>query len=380
MKKILIVDNNLSSGGIQKALVNLLRAIADQYEVTLLLFSPSGPMMAEIPPQVQVLSPGAIYKTLGLTRTELSSRPFLYVAKGILKVFARLSNKRLAMRICGLLQKPFGRYDAAISYTHMTHHKSFDTGCAEFVLDKVQADQKICFIHCDYGASGFASQENNAAYHAFDRIVCVSESVRSRFLSIVPDLEEKTMAIRNFYDLRIRDKARAFPVDYASDRINLVLVARLSAEKGIDRAIEALKKAERTDIMLHIVGDGPQREALQTLCRERDLMDRVRFYGEQSNPYPYMAAADYLLMSSLHEAAPMVFDEAHVLGLPILSVELLSTKEMLKDTDMECPNSTEGLTEALVHLQKCGKKVSPEDSNRQIAARFAELIDGKRLC
>ena len=42
MKKILIVNNNLDIGGIQKALINLLRGISDKYEVTLMLFSPTG--------------------------------------------------------------------------------------------------------------------------------------------------------------------------------------------------------------------------------------------------------------------------------------------------------------------------------------------------
>ena len=42
MERILIVNNNMHIGGVQKALVNLLWNIRDRYDVTLLLFSKEG--------------------------------------------------------------------------------------------------------------------------------------------------------------------------------------------------------------------------------------------------------------------------------------------------------------------------------------------------
>ena len=42
MKKILIVNNNLDMGGIQKSLVNLVKEVYKEYDITLLLFSKSG--------------------------------------------------------------------------------------------------------------------------------------------------------------------------------------------------------------------------------------------------------------------------------------------------------------------------------------------------
>ena len=50
MKKILIVNNNMHIGGVQKALVSLLWAIRDQYDITLLLFHPGGECRKELPP------------------------------------------------------------------------------------------------------------------------------------------------------------------------------------------------------------------------------------------------------------------------------------------------------------------------------------------
>lgn len=56
MKKILIVNNNLDMGGIQKSLINLLKEIHNDYNVTLLLFSKSGTLLSGVPMMLKLLS------------------------------------------------------------------------------------------------------------------------------------------------------------------------------------------------------------------------------------------------------------------------------------------------------------------------------------
>ena len=51
MKKILIVNNNMKIGGVQKSLCNLLWSVYDQYDITLFLFEPIGEYMKDIPEQ-----------------------------------------------------------------------------------------------------------------------------------------------------------------------------------------------------------------------------------------------------------------------------------------------------------------------------------------
>ena len=75
----------------------------------------------------------------------------------------------------------------------------------------------------------------------------------------------------------------------------------------------------------------------------------ITFYGNQANPYPYIKQADLLLIPSLHEAAPVVIDEAICLGWPIFSTETISAKEMILDRKVGfvCKNDQESLTESL---------------------------------
>ena len=53
--KVLIVNNNMQVGGIQKALSNLLSEISGLYDVSLLLFYPEGDLMEDIGKNVKVI-------------------------------------------------------------------------------------------------------------------------------------------------------------------------------------------------------------------------------------------------------------------------------------------------------------------------------------
>lgn len=377
MKKIIIVNNNMDSGGIQKSLLNLLKEISGEFDVTLLLFSQTGALMSDIPENIKIKKVLTCYKILGLSRKELEEYPLLFALKAFLKIFASLFGKRKALALLGLFQKKVKGYDIAISYSHLTSSCSFENCCAEFVIDKTEAERKSCFVHCDYKDSGMVSDENNKLYQLFDEIVCVSDSVRKRLTETVPELSLKVLTIRNFYDPEVLKKATEDPVNYNDSYINLIIVARLSPEKGINRAINALSSCERKDIKLHIVGSGPSEKELKILCESVGVKENVVFYGEQKNPYRYMKNADWMLISSLHEAAPMVIDEAHSIGLPIISTKLLSTEEMLFEDDMECDNSEEGIANVLRGLKKSKKSESYKVSNAERLENFRTYVKGR---
>ena len=60
MEKILIVNNNMDIGGIQKSLLNLLREVSGEYDITLLLLSRSGALLKEVPEGVKVITPRVV--------------------------------------------------------------------------------------------------------------------------------------------------------------------------------------------------------------------------------------------------------------------------------------------------------------------------------
>ena len=87
-------------------------------------------------------------------------------------------------------------------------------------------------------------------------------------------------------------------------------------------------------------------------AKELGIGDSIFFHGMQKNPYRFMKNADLFLLTSRHEAAPMVFDEARCLGLPILTTDTCSAHEMVTATGAGwvCENSAQGVCDALEEI------------------------------
>ena len=373
MKKILVVNDNLHIGGIQKSLQNFLKEENAEYDITLVLFNPE--MGEQTLSGVRLLKVSSTYKMLGCTKKELwKNHKCLFFYKGILRYVSKAFNRRVAMKILGLFQKKITGYDVAISYSHPKSYRDLSGGCAEFVLDKVKADMKICYVHCDYTRSGTLSEYNNALYSQFDRIACCSKSVREVFLREVPQCGSKAYVMRNFYDIEIDRLSKTNPYIYDDAYINLVIVARLSKEKGIDRMIKAIHLSERKDVRCYIIGEGPQEVELRSLIQGYNLEQQVFLMGADTNPYKYLHHADYLCVPSYHEAAPMVFDEAKICNIRVLATETLSAYEMLDSHDVIVSNQQDAINKAVCQIQK-GKAIANDAlSNLTQKEQFALLI------
>jgi len=354
-KKLLIVNNNMHIGGVQRALVNLLGCIHDRYEVTLALFHPAGELMADIPADVRVVPVRSGYRFLGMTREDLQGRRGLWLQRSFLAAVCRLLGRRAAVALMALGQRKLTGYDAAISYLHDAGEKAFYGGCNDFVLRHTDAPLKVAFLHCDYGLCGANTPENAAKYARFDRIAACSEGCRSAFVQACPALAEKTRVVRNCQnDAAIRQAAEAAPVELPGGRLNLLTVARMGREKGVTRLVEALAGVKDHPAAWHcyIIGDGVERPAVEALMDRHGLREQVTLLGEMANPYGYMQAADVLVIPSVSEAAPMVIGEAACLGTPVLTTETTSAREMVEKEGFGwvCENSIEGITAAVRRL------------------------------
>ena len=362
-------------GGIQKSLVNLVQEIHKEYDITLLLFSKSGSLLRQIPETVKIITPMRAHRVLGLEKKDLQKYPLLFALKAVLLAYSKIFSRRSAMKLLGLFQKQISGYDVVISYSHLPHPNYFGNGCADFVLDKTVCTSKICFVHCDYLHFGGQTEANNRAYMEFDKIACCSDSVRKRFLlgSKLPD--SKVHTVRNFYDLQLASYTTETTELFDESFVNVVLIARLSEEKGIPRAIEALIQSERKDIRYHIIGDGPQKEEIARLISQYQLDSRVMLMGEQSDPYQYLIQADWLLVPSFHEAAPMVFDEAILLGIPVITTNTTSAEEMIGcEHGIICENSTDGIAHALKNVGKSARSTTRDTDNKKQRKQLEVLL------
>lgn len=349
--RILIVSNNMHIGGVQKALVDMLHNIPGTFDVTLALFNPSGEYMKDIPTSVRLLPVRSLYKYLGFTSCDAKT----FTDKLLRAIFAgitRLFGRKYAVSIMSLTQKKLDGFDIAISFIHNPSETLFLGGCNDFVLRHVPADKKITFLHCDFGKIKADTTKNRKDYPKFDVIAACSKGCLDAFLSVMPYLSDKGSVVTNFHNFEdIRKKADSAPVSMPKTRLNILSVARLGREKGIMRAVGALSKIHG-NFHYYIVGDGIEREKIETFIRDNNLSDNVTLCGELSNPYGYMKEADLLLIPSLSEAAPVVIDEAASLCTPILSTATSSTAEMISDRNIGwvCENTDDAIYAALDRL------------------------------
>lgn len=353
MKRILFVCNNLDHGGIPKALVNLLREIHGDYAVDLLLFYPWGPYLKDVPSDVRLLPSEGLLPLLGIPQSELQKKSKKgALLRGFFVLWSRLFGNALPRRCVFSTVPALSGYDTAVAFAQDNSSRAFAIGCNAFVLNKVEASQKATFVHCDFEHYGGNTRGNRRIYRKFDRIACVSRGCRDAFLRVLPDLADRTQIVYNCTDYGLIRRLAQEPVEgFLPEQTNLISVSRITPEKGHMRALEVMKRVMPDYPALHwyVIGDGPCREELEEAIRLAGLSERIHLLGQKENPYCYMKRADALFLPSFHEAAPMVFDEAKTLGLPVLTTETTSSSRLIGLTGcgLVCENSEEGMEKGL---------------------------------
>lgn len=120
----------------------------------------------------------------------------------------------------------------------------------------------------------------------------------------------------------------ALPVPDGSQIV--ITVARFTAQKGHACLLRAAKEVSREmpHIVFLLVGDGPDREAMQILATALGLSNVV-FLGKRTDVPDLLAAADLFVLPSLFEGLPLVVLEAMALALPVVATRIGGTVEAL---------------------------------------------------
>ena len=113
----------------------------------------------------------------------------------------------------------------------------------------------------------------------------------------------------------------------------LLFVGRLEAAKGLPILLESLAnlKQAHPDILLKVVGDGLDREALEQLTVDFDLSQNVNFVGykSQTEVREYFQQTDVFVMSSFAEGIPVVLMEAMAAGVPVVATQIAGVSELV---------------------------------------------------
>lgn len=150
------------------------------------------------------------------------------------------------------------------------------------------------------------------------------------------------------------DLARFAPARHpAGEGIVIGTVASLRAEKNLARLIRAFRLLpEAIPARLEIVGEGPERPALEALAGGLGLAGRVRFAGQIADPAPCYRGFDIFALSSDTEQMPLSVLEAMASGLPVAATAVGDVANMLDPANAPflVPREEEALAAALARL------------------------------
>lgn len=209
--------------------------------------------------------------------------------------------------------------------------------------------------------SGIRVAERHCRWHLWadrltaglvDRYVCVSDAV-ARFSADRARLPpKKLVVIPNGIDADRYPASRAAdlePCGVRSGRRVVTYVGRLDRQKGVRWLVRTarcwLDRLPDCDLLL--VGKGPDRPALERLCVEHGISDRVRFAGWRSDVPEILAASELLVLPSVWEGMPNCVLEAMASRLPVLATDVEGVRELL-GSGAEAQTVRYGDTQALV--------------------------------
>ncbi len=162
-------------------------------------------------------------------------------------------------------------------------------------------------------------------YPRLDRIIALSHGVAGDLARYMPAVEPLITVIHNAGlddDLMRGATAAIEGPDPGAARPLIVACGRLAHQKGYPYLLDAFADVRRTmNANLWILGEGPDRTAIEQRIAELGLQDSIRLLGFQKNPYPYMAAADVFVLSSLYEGFGNVIVEAMATGCAVVSTD-----------------------------------------------------------
>lgn len=164
------------------------------------------------------------------------------------------------------------------------------------------------------------------------------------------------------------------------DEFVMGTVARLDPVKNQGMMLEAFSEVlshQPDSCWLLIVGDGPDREALEEKTRKLGVSKKVIFVGFEAHPEKYLSVMNLFLLSSHTEGASMTLLEALSMGIPIVATRVGGNEEIIDNGItgyLTEPNNKDQFKDAMIRFMSQGentKKTMSESCQTVFNNRFS---------
>lgn len=417
-KRIFISMHYMEIGGAEMALVGLLQALDyTKYDVDLFLHAHRGEMMQFIPKELNLLPEIKEYAHIECPMKQAMLDGCWGVLYGRLKAkwFTRryLRKKGVTESAAGLQYvadcvspflpslHQFGEYDLTISF--LQPHN--------YVIEKVKAKKKICWIHTDYTRIDINVKQELPVWDAYDHIISISPDVTKTFLQVFPSLSNKIVGMENILSPEfVRKRSSELDVSAemakSNNTITLLSVGRFCEAKNYDNvpdicqrinskfkfqnssAVASGASGAKLRVKWFLIGFGGDEELIRRKIEDAGMQDHVIILGKKPNPYPYIKACDIYVQPSRYEGKSVTVREAQMLCKPVVVTNYPTAKSQIQDgidgkiVPMDNEGCAQGLAEFILNeaLQKrITEYLRTHDyGNETEVEKLYELIDNIR--
>lgn len=312
--KICFVINSLDNGGAERVMSTLANYFSKEHNISIIMFS--------------------------------SNKPFYFLEKSINIYTINANNKSLNifnaiknnLNNIKKLKKKIEEINPDIVISFMTTANILSIIACKIIKKPIIISERTNY---DFLSNKFWKVLRRLIYPLSDMLVVQSDydATKYYYVSNVKKIANPLYFISKEYKVSKRGKI-------------ILAVGRLDKVKGFDMLIEAYKKL-KTDYILMIVGEGNERENLEKLIKDYNLVNKVFLVGQKSNIQDYYLKASIFVLSSRMEGFPNVLVEAMAFGCPVVAFNCKTgPSEIIKNGENGILVEAENINELAKAIQK----------------------------
>jgi len=266
------------------------------------------------------------------------------------------------------------------------HAHHYQAGYAAFFLSKkynipfVITEHATVFLHSEL--KGTQKYIATTAFNNADKIIAVSSGLKK---AIQKYTTNEVMVIPNLIDtsifqISLKEKT------YNNKKTKLIAIGDLIKRKRFDLIIEAISKMsadQKENIELKILGEGSERQTLETLISKHHLSNQVFLLGEKKKEEvaKHLKQSDTFILSSDFETFGIVLIEAIACGIPVIATRCQGPEDIVnKNNGILIPlNDANALKSAIEKMQSTLTNYDASEMRTEIKNKYDKTVIVNKL-
>lgn len=318
MKKILFYTSGVGLGGVEKVILEVLKAIdKNKFDIKLgLQYENENLFESEIPREIE-------YKYM--LPQEIIDKSLYYRSK----------KKNIFYKILYSFMLKYEKYIIKKNYLEFSKDREiiidFKSGDFLKLINLNKGIKKICWLHGEITKLNRYEERKNKLRNQLkkcNKVICICNEMKENVIKEIPEIEDKLEMIYNPFDIEKIKELSENILELSEKEKELlknkyiIMVSRLELKmKDFFTLFKAYQKIllNNNDLKLYLLGEGPDRKKIEEKIKELNLENKILLLGVKKNPYPWIKNAKLLIHSSKHEGLPTVLVEALILKKIIIS-------------------------------------------------------------